>query len=354
MNQMFRHVSQYRVKLGFFLLILALILHLAFPMFAFAADFEGMTEEAANQSAFSQFLEIGGGSVHIVMYGDTVQHGNRHIFDPDSPKKVIALLPGLGVASPEIYFKPLAEALQNYFNVLIIEPFGYGRSDGARRPRTIRNINRELDRIMQSLKIDAFIYAAHSMSGVYAMNYVKNYDRAVQIIALDISVSDDIVMPFMEMEMDWMLEIAKEFDALRNTFPSHEAFFEFIYADPYQFEFLWFPEVVDYTFTEADRVRFTDSFARAYNMSIRDELRRGMANLSTVHGKRFPSSLPVISFVAGNTVDFLSQWETAHVDQLDLDSGNHRMYVLEDANHQIWYTHLDEIVAKIAASHGLR
>ena len=39
-------------------------------------------------------------------------------------------------------------------------------------------------------------------------------------------------------------------------------------------------------------------------------------------------------------------WETAHRNQLDLESGNHQLYIV-NGGHYIWYTNLTQVVQLI-------
>lgn len=357
-----------------FLLITAIALSLSSTVFA--NDFNA-TEKEFPYDAYSQFLDIEGRRMNVVMYGDMEQQGDIIVFDKNSPRKTIVFVPALAVPSPEIYFKPLAEALKNDFNILIVEPFGYGQSDDERKgptityndrkftfninnifkfntakdERTVKNINREFDTVIQTLKIEKFILAVHSISGVYAMNYTFDYpDKIEQILALDVSVSDAVVMTFLEQEIPWMLALSEKFNALKKSCSSNENFIKKLYEDE-EFSYLWLPEVVGYEFSKEDKIKYDSALSKLFNPVIINEIKKGLENIKTIEGKKFPTSIPVLSFVAGNTVEFLAEWETAHANQLDLSSDNHKLYLLEGAGHYIWYTHLEEIIEIILDWH---
>lgn len=360
-----------------FLLIAAITLPLSSTVFA--NDLNAATKESPHE-AYSQFLDIDGRKMHVVMYGDIEQQGDVLVFDKNSPRKTIVFLPAMAVPSPEIYFKPLAEALKNNFNILIVEPFGYGQSDDERKgptityndrkftfninnifkfntakdERTVKNINREFDKVIQTLKIEKFILAVHSISGVYAMNYIFDYPAKVeQILALDVSVSDAVVMTLLEQEIPWMLALSEKFNALKKSCSSNEDFITKLYEDE-EISYLWLPEVVGYEFSKEDKIKYDNAFSKLFNPVIINEIKKGLENIKTIEGKKFPTSIPVLSFVAGNTVDFIAEWETAHADQLDLTSDNHKLYLLEGAGHYLWYTHLEEIVNIILDWHDLK
>ena len=77
-------------------------------------------------------------------YGDSVQVNGKNMVveivgeNHDGPP--IILLPGLGEPSPILEFRPLASELSKKYEVITIEPFGYGLSDSTKRKRTIENI----------------------------------------------------------------------------------------------------------------------------------------------------------------------------------------------------------------------
>ena len=58
-------------------------------------------------SSTSKFITVDGKDMHIVLYGELDQNGVAFA-DPD--KETLVMLPALAVPSPNIYFKPLAEA----------------------------------------------------------------------------------------------------------------------------------------------------------------------------------------------------------------------------------------------------
>ena len=66
--------------------------------------------------------------------------------------ETIVFLTGLGVPSPILTYRPLAETLSDKFKVIIVEPFGYGMSDNTESPRTIENITKELQKVKIKLQ----------------------------------------------------------------------------------------------------------------------------------------------------------------------------------------------------------
>ena len=298
-------------------------------------------QAADNESSSTyKFITVDSKDMHIVLYGELDQKG---VTFADQDKETLVMLPALAVPSPNIYFKSLAEALSSAYNVVVIEPFGYGLSDMTESVRTVENINRELNKALETLGIDRCTLLVHSISGVYGLNFIYSYPEKVKaFIAIDNTVYDEDLSEAMEMEQEYMLQAAQEFDKLRNTFDSVEEFEAAIAADPSQYG-AELPEIVGYTYTESDREEYYRAFARSSNQTIQNEIQNMENSLGKIKGKKFPSTLPVLMLLSSDNVETMPVWQTAHEEQLDFTSGNHKLYVVE-GSHYIWYTNLDRIV----------
>lgn len=66
-------------------------------------------------------------------------------------------------------------------------------------------------------------------------------------------------------------------------------------------------------------------------------------SLESIEGKKFPSALPVLTLLSSDNVEAIKAWKTAHQNQLDFSSGNHKLHILE-GSHYIWYTNLNDLV----------
>lgn len=106
--------------------------------------------------------------MRTVLYGELVE--SRKTFK-NHTRKTIVMLPALGVPSPNIYMKPLAEALTTIYNVVVIEPFGYGLAEITEMERTVEHLNIELYEALERLEIDSCILLVHSFAGVYGMRF---------------------------------------------------------------------------------------------------------------------------------------------------------------------------------------
>ena len=290
-------------------------------------------------SSTSKFITVDGKDMHIVLYGELDQNGVAFA-DPD--KETLVMLPALAVPSPNIYFKPLAEALSSAYNVVVIEPFGYGLSDMTESARTVENINSELYAALETVRIDTCTLLVHSISGVYGLNFLYSYPEKVNaFIAIDNTVYDEALSDALAEEQDYMLQEVEEFDELRNTFDSVEEFEAAIATDPSQYG-AELPDVIGYTYTESDQEEYYRAFARSSNQTIQNQIQNMDNSLESIEGKKFPSALPVLTLLSSDNVEAMPVWKTAHEEQLDLGSANHKLFIVE-GSHYIWYTNLERL-----------
>lgn len=264
----------------------------------------------------------------------------------DEGKTTLVMMPALGVPSPHIYFKPLAQSLDESFNIVIVEPFGYGLSDVAATDRTVDNINSELNAALDTMGIKQCVLLVHSISGVYGLNFVQNYPEKVKgFIAVDNTVYDEELAEAMEMEKKYMLQGIDEFQKIKNSFSSLEEFQMALKTDPDKYGAA-LPQVSGYTYTESDREEYIQAYSLSSNDTIRNEVNGMDQSLLSIKNKKFPSALPVLTMISSENVQNVPAWETAHRNQLDLESGNHQLYIV-NGGHYIWYTNLTQVVQLI-------
>lgn len=142
-------------------------------LFAFLVGNSNMVYAmGATQVDMSKYITVKGNNMHLALYGKLDASGETFA---DEGKTTLVMMPALGVPSPHIYFKPLAQSLDESFNIVIVEPFGYGLSDVAATDRTVDNINSELNAALDTMGIKQCVLLVHSISGVYGLNFVQNY-----------------------------------------------------------------------------------------------------------------------------------------------------------------------------------
>lgn len=298
-------------------------------------------QAATNEScSISKFITVDSKEMHVVLYGELDQNGGTFA---DQRKEILVMLPALAVPSPNIYFKPLAEALDSVYNVVVIEPFGYGLSDTTESVRTIENISSELYEAINVLDIDTCTLLVHSIAGIYGLHFLYAYTEKVNgIISMDNTVYTEELSEALLLEQEYMLLETEEFNALRNTFNSTAEFETAIAADPAQYG-AEVPDIVGYTYSESDMEEYYKAYANSSNQTIQNEILNMDENLESIKGVKFPSTLPVLMLVSSDNIQSMPVWKTAHEEQLDFSTGKHQLHIVE-GSHYIWYTNLLNIV----------
>ncbi|MFJ4226060.1 alpha/beta fold hydrolase [Paenarthrobacter nicotinovorans] len=127
----------------------------------------------------------------IESYGQRVDVDGRkiNVLVSGSGLKDIVLLPGFGTASPVLDFAPLVRDLSQDHRVTVVEPLGYGLSDGTDRERTTENIVQEVHGALQALGVKRYILMGHSIAGLYGIDYANRYPEEVSaFVGIDTSV----------------------------------------------------------------------------------------------------------------------------------------------------------------------
>ena len=281
--------------------------------------------------------------MRIVMYGD-LNEGSTAFARTDKP--TLVMLPALGVPSPNLYFKPLAQALTEAYNVIVVEPLGYGLSQAAATERTVENINRELFDTLESLRIDSCILLAHSISGIYGMEFVHSFSNKVRgFIAIDNTVYDEAFAEGITAEQQYMCRAMQELDSVRKALGGTEAFRQAVCAQPEKYGAV-LPNVTGYTYSPDDQEEYWTAFSRSSNPTIQDEIQHMGQALQAIKGRKFPGMLPVLVLISSDNTRMIPFWRTAHEQQLDLSSGRHELQVLE-GGHYLWYSNLTQVAEQI-------
>jgi len=301
---------------------------------------------ADNSNGSEKYITIGDKNMRVVLYGGVIENESGVSF-ADNTKSTLVMLPCLGIPSPNLYFKPLAQELDDSFNVIVVEPLGYGLSDLASTERNVTNINSELNMALETLKVDECILLVHSISGVYGLNFVLDYPEKVKgFISIDNTVYDEGLSEALAMEQEYMLNGIEEFDKLRNSFDSVSDFRLAIAQNPAEYG-AELPDIKGYTYPEGDLDEYIHAFSLGSNETIKSEVTQMNNSLMTTKDKKFPDNLPVLMMLSADNVSNLPAWEPGHRNQINPESGNHKLVILE-GSHYIWYTNLSGVVEQIS------
>ena len=260
----------------------------------------------------------------IETYGRTVSVDGRsmNVVVSGEGDQDVVLLPGFGTASPALDFEPLVAELAQDRRVIVVEPFGYGLSDGTERARTTDNIVDEIHEALQVLEVDRYVLMGHSIAGLYAIEYANRYaDEVTAFVGIDSSVPGqpnmDTVFP------TGLLGAAKNLGLIRLV--AHAS------GDGL--------DGLDYDDDAREQMSLLSN-RNSLTPTYLDEMNRIRTNFADAAGTGFPVVLPVLLFVvadnAGNP-----DWLDLHESQAaEVDDGT---VIPLDGEHYLHHTHASEI-----------
>ena len=265
----------------------------------------------------------------ITPYGERIQisTGSLNVYQSGTVGPAIVLLSGLGTAAPALDFAPLIRALGDR-KVIVVEGFGYGYSDMTAPARTVENITTELHEALTALHVPApYVLAGHSISGFYTLAYANRYPEELSaVIGIDPTVPAGKLgapsagtstgsqggipwsrIPSVTGLVRWVDSIAPSLAE-----PAGDAF----------------------TASERERLRLMSSW-NFYNPALTDETLEMGNNARKLQGLRYPDGLPVLDFLAQDTIDSDPDWQKAHETQLQ-NVQQHKIVVLKGGHYLHW------------------
>lgn len=253
---------------------------------------------------YGQLLDVDGKKMNVLVTGEG--------------EKNIVWLPGFTDVAPGLSYTKMLEELSPNYKVAVVEPFGYGLSDFTDKPRTIENITSEIHEAVQQLGMKEYILVAHSISGVYAMQYINDYPNEVTaFIGLDTSTPDMMDEYTMETIMDDSTDVS-------------------------------IPEV-----SEEINAQYRLIAARvAANDNFKDEDAHMKENFDKAKAYSFPTDLPVAFFLSKDSIEEWSwrpfennDWVKMHQNLID-HSKYAEIYEV-DADHLVYQLKYKEIVEQM-------
>jgi pimeloyl-ACP methyl ester carboxylesterase len=247
--------------------------------------------------------------------------------------ETFVIMAGYASASPVLEFAPLVNALDDNATVVVVEPFGYGWSDRqTKAARTVENMSTELHQTLAALNVhQPYTLVAHSIGALYALDYVNRFPGEVRaVVSIDGSVPIDAVA---EGGASRWLRLWSTSGVLRWV---SKAAPELVVQAPGD------------TYSEDARRQMRALVLRNDSTpAVVEESNRIAQNVEAVKGLSFPAALPVLTFVAQDTMDLLAEWYPAH--QKQLDGLAHSKLIVVDDGHYLHYHHSPEIAATVRA-----
>ncbi|WP_312060179.1 alpha/beta hydrolase [Anaerotignum sp.] len=247
---------------------------------------------------------------------------NMQTYVTGSGEKTIVLLSGLGTASPIADFMPLAERLSANYKVVILEYFGYGFSDTTKKERSNENIVNEIRSALKELEISGpYILMPHSISGVYAMYYGKNYPNEVEaIIGIDESVPNQ-TKKNKNASMSPNLTLFNTLGILRDI----------KYLSPSTDDGM---NKNNYYSVEQVKLKEMATVWNSANVSVINEMNMVNKNTKELYDAKYPNDLPVLLFLSKESVDTDNEWLPLHeevisnpaIQNIETLSGGHYLH----------------------------
>lgn len=130
------------------------------------------SERAANPAP-GVMVDVGGRRMHV----HTVGQGEASI----------VLLPGLGVPAPVLDFEPLTQELSRWARVTVVEPFGYGWSEGSDSPMLPGDVARDVHTALHGAGVPGpYVLMGHSLAGLYSQKFIETFPGEVSgFVGLD-------------------------------------------------------------------------------------------------------------------------------------------------------------------------
>ena len=130
------------------------------------------SERAANPAP-GVMVDVGGRRMHV----HTVGQGETSI----------VLLPGLVTSAPVLDFEPLTQELSRWARVMVVEPFGYGWSEGSDSPMLPGDVARDVHTALHGAGVPGpYVLMGHSIAGLYSQKFIETFPGEVSgFVGLD-------------------------------------------------------------------------------------------------------------------------------------------------------------------------
>lgn len=303
-----RRIGRLLIKIvGGVIVVLALFFLTVYLVNAFS-----IKSELKKIEPYGQKIEVDGKKMNVLIQG--------------SGEETIVLLPGYGTAAPALDFEMLIKELSPNYTVVAVEPFGYGLSDKTDKERTSKNIASEIHEAVGQLNLDRYILMGHSISGIYALQYINDYpDEVTAFVGIDTSVptqpGTDELMPFESLDL---LTKSGFYRLLKSIGPDPYAGLSFDEHTVKQMKLL--------------------ANVNENNATMLNEIQHSASNFRDARQLSFPAELPLLLFVVAHDQE-VEGWIELHEEQIA--GSSHGEMVALDGTHYLHHTKSKEIAQKL-------
>lgn len=286
----------------------------AFMAVVFVVNLICLQTEQGKIKAYGQEVSVNGKNMNVLIQGDG--------------DETIVLLPGYGTAAPALDFKKLVDELSPFYKMVVVEPFGYGLSDGTDKERSVENIASELHAALQQLEVKRYVLMGHSIAGIYGMYYVSQYpDEVSAFVGIDSSVPNQ---PGVDAELP-----GKTFAFLKKS--GFQRLALKLSGNP--FANLDFDD-------ETKEQMLLITHKGSNNSTVLNEMEHISSNFKKAQQLTFPRNLPLLLFAQSDNTD-VEGWVALHEEQAK--GSAHGKVVLMDGSHYLHHTKSKEIAENVRA-----
>ncbi len=275
------------------------------------------------KDSYGQYVQIDGGRVHVDIQGNA--------------KKVVVLLPGLGVPAPALEFKQLVDNLKKDFTVVVYEGFGYGLSDDTTKPRSTDNIVSEIHQTISKLGYKKYSIIAHSVSGLYALKYSLTHTNEVEaVVGIDTSVPEQLKS--MPSDLQKQQAASSITTGLLRFAGGAGLIRAYLAINPNAIS-----EMTGRTYTDEERLLANKLMNRNFTSSaVLDETVRSDSDSGGLSAtSKFPSDIPVRFYLSNQSQELFPKWKEIHIAQLPRP--NESFVTVLGGSHFLYNTHANTI-----------
>ncbi len=264
-----------------------------------------------------------------------------HVYSAGEGDTTYVMLSGGGIGVPVLEYQPLWSRLAEHGRIAVVEYPGYGWSEDTDAPRTTEQMVADIRAALSGANIQPpYVLVAHSIGGLYAMEYAKSYPKELEaIVALDTTLPQSLA------------EAQKHDLSIQDSVPQLQPVALLRKAGILR-ALLWFnPLLVSgapdgvYTEQEARQIAMVTSWNYASN-ALLNEFSALPENMEGLYDFAFPTDLPVLMIQAcpPGEANEAAEWSLSERQRLIAPLDHGKVIKLPAGHSGIYWLLSDDIV----------